>query len=153
MNKAMISWGFIHLQCEHCIYYHKTELGILLVTMHVDDFLTVGSNKDVISDFKSQLQTKWTVSDLGEARFCLGIALEHNQLNQTISLSQTALIDRIITQFSLTSAAPVSTPMETGLHLSHQTHSPSMDAQRQHVSYTLLLACGLPDVSCYRCMP
>jgi hypothetical protein len=78
MNDAMLSWGFKCLKCEHCVYYHRTTLGILLVVVHVDDFLTVGSTKTAISQFKDQLRTKWTISDLGEARFCLGIALDHN---------------------------------------------------------------------------
>lgn len=33
MNDAMLSWGFTHLMCEHCIYYQKTDAGILLVAV------------------------------------------------------------------------------------------------------------------------
>ena len=29
MNKVMISWGFMCLTCESCIYYHKTNSGII----------------------------------------------------------------------------------------------------------------------------
>lgn len=137
MNDAMLAWGFTHLKCEHCIYYCNTPDGILLVAVHVNDFLTVGSTKSAITNFKAELRTKWSVSDLGEARFCLGITLERDWPNRTISLSQTALIDRIITQFGLTTAMPVSTPMETGLHLSRRTHSPSTDAQCELMARTL----------------
>jgi hypothetical protein len=136
MNEAMLAWGFKRLKCEHCIYFRRTDLGILLVAVHVDDFLTVGSTKGAISHFKNQLRTKWSVSDLGNARFCLGIALERDRTHRTISLSQTALIDRIINQFGLKDASPVSTPMETGLHLSRRTHAPSTDAQRELMSRT-----------------
>lgn len=129
MNDAMLSWGFKHLKCEHCIYFRQTEASILLVAVHVDDFLTVGSTKHAITAFKDQLRTKWTVSDLGEARFCLGIALERDRTAHTIKLSQTALIDCIIQQFGLHNAVPVSTPMESGLHLSRKTHTLSTDVQ------------------------
>jgi hypothetical protein len=78
MNDAMISWGFTRLKCEHCIYYRRMTIGILLVAIHIDNFLTVGSSKGVIAHFKDQLRTKWTTSDLGEARFCLGITLERD---------------------------------------------------------------------------
>jgi hypothetical protein len=81
MNDAMLSWGFKRLKCEHCVYYHRTTLGILLVAVHVDDFLTVGSTKVAILQFKDQLCTKWTISDLGEAHFCLGIVLDRNRTN------------------------------------------------------------------------
>jgi hypothetical protein len=78
MNYAMLSWGFQHLKCEHCIYYRRTTTGVLLVAVHVDNFLTVSSARKAISQFKEQLCTKWTVSNLGEAHFCLGIALKRN---------------------------------------------------------------------------
>lgn len=47
-----------------------------------------------------------------------------------------ALIDRIITQFRLKDTTPISTPMETGLHLSRHSHSPSTNAQRNLMSRT-----------------
>jgi hypothetical protein len=131
----MIAWGFKQLKCEHCVYYQKMDAGIL-IAIHVDYFLTVGSTKTAISEFKTQLWTKWTVSDLGEACFCLGIAMDRNCINCTITLSQTALIEHIIDQFGLKDAIPVSTPMETGLHLSHHTHSPSTDAEHDLMSHT-----------------
>jgi hypothetical protein len=131
MNDTMLSWGFTRLKCEHCIYYHKTEQGILLIAIHIDDFLTVGSNKTIIADFKTQLCTKWSISDLGDVCFCLGIAIDRDRTNCTIALSQTVLIDCIVSQFGLTDAVPVLTPMETGLHLSRHTHSPSTNAQRE----------------------
>jgi hypothetical protein len=96
MNDAMLAWGFKRLKCEHCICFRRTDLGILLVAVHIDDFLTVGSTKGAILHFKNQLRTKWSVSDLGNARFCLGIALECDRTHRMISLSQTALIDQII---------------------------------------------------------
>lgn len=78
MNQAMLSWGFTHLECEHYIYYQHTNLGILLVAIHVDNFSTIRSTKAVITNFKSQLRTKWTISNLGKACFCLGIALKYD---------------------------------------------------------------------------
>jgi hypothetical protein len=136
MNQAMLTWGFTRLKCEHCIYYRRTDAGILLVAIHVDDFFTIGSSKSVITDFKSQLRTKWTVSDLGEARFCLGIALERDRSTRTINLSQTALIDRVVKQFGLKDAVPVSTPMEPGLQLSRKHHAPTTSDEKTLMART-----------------
>jgi hypothetical protein len=129
MNQVMLTWGFIRLECKHCIYYCKTDTGTILVTIHIDNFFTVGDRKAVINDFKTQLRTKWTMSDLGAACFCLGIALEWDHTSRTISLSQHALIDKVVKQFSLTEAAPVLTPMEPGLYLSRKQHTPSSDQE------------------------
>lgn len=106
------------------------------MAIHVDDLFTIGSSKAAIIDFKAQLRTKWTVSDLGAAHFCLGIALECDHTTCTISLSQTALINKIVKQFGLSNAIPISTPMEPGLHLSRKDHAPSSDEERDIMAQT-----------------
>jgi hypothetical protein len=136
LNQAMLSWGFTRLKCEHCIYFRHMDAGTLLVAVHVDDFFTIGSTKGIVSAFKDQLRTKRTISDLGEARFCLGIAIERDRVTRTIRLSQCALIDRIVTQFGLKDAAPITTPMEPGLHLSRRLHAPSSDTERDLMART-----------------
>ena len=54
----------------------------------------------------------------------MGIALSCNRKCRTVSLSQTALIDYIITQFSLLDEHPITIPMNPGLRLSHPTTAP-----------------------------
>ena len=65
----------------------------------------------------------WKILDLGGMKFCMGIVIVQDRENHTISLSQTALIDRIITQFRQQDAYPNKTPMDPGLKLRHPTLS------------------------------
>jgi len=65
----------------------------------------------------------WTISNLGDVRFCVGITISCNKDARTVSLSQTALIDRIITQFGQQDAYPFKTPMDPGLKLRRPTLS------------------------------
>ena len=118
LNDAMLSWEFKRLIPDSCIYYRQTSTGTSIAIVHVDDFLLTSSSKEENERLKAQMRTKWTLSDLGEARFCVGIAITHNRNRCTISLSQTALIDKIINQFGQVDANPVSTPMDPGLKLS-----------------------------------
>jgi hypothetical protein len=122
------------LKSEHCIYYRQTDAGILLIAVHVDDFFTVGSSKSIITNFKMQVKTKWQISEIGDAHFCLGIAIARNRVAHTISLLQTALINHVIAQFGLKDAVPVSIPMDPGLHLLHHDHSPCTDADHELMS-------------------
>jgi len=127
MYAALLSWGFKRLECEHCVYFCQDQFGTILTAVHVNDFFNVGSTKQALAHFKTQLRSHWEISDLGDARFCVGIAIERDRTKHTIALSQTALIDQIITQFGLQDAYPVSIPMEPGLHLSCKEHSPMTD--------------------------
>lgn len=118
MNEAMVKWGFTRLLCEYCVYYRKAPSGTIITAVHVDDFLAAGSNTEETSRFKDQMRQRFTISDLGIAKFCLGIKINYSPDSRTVSLSQTALIDRIIKQFGLSDAHPVSTPLEAGTKLS-----------------------------------
>ena len=117
LNDQLIQWGFARLGCEPCIYFHKTATGTTIVAIHVDDFLLISSSTDENDRFKGQLRSTWAISDLGTARFVVGIAVQWNRTQKTVYLSQTALIDKIIQSFGQKDAAPVSIPMEPGLRL------------------------------------
>lgn len=118
MNDAMISWGFTRLSCESCIYYKKTSTGIIICTVHIDDFLSIADSKKENEAFKSKMKELWTISDLGEAKHCVGIAISRNLEEKTVYLSQKALIDKIIQQFGQHNSHPALTPMDPGLKLS-----------------------------------
>jgi hypothetical protein len=113
------------------VYFRQAETGTLLVAVHVDDFLSAADSADENGRFKALLKTKWEIADLGEARFCLGIAIEWDRAGRQVALSQRALIDRIATQFGLADAHPVASPMETGLKLRRPQGPPSSEALEQ----------------------
>jgi len=117
MNEKMLSWGFNRLSCESCVYYRKADTGTVVCAVHVNDFLSIASNKDENERFKNQMHKAWTISDLGNVRFIVGIAVNWDRPNRTVMLSQTALIDKIIAQFGQQNAAPSSLPMDPGLKL------------------------------------
>jgi Reverse transcriptase (RNA-dependent DNA polymerase) len=95
----MINWGFTCLSCESCIYYHKTDSGIIIAAVHVDDYLSIADSKEENEHFKDQMQKVWTISELGTAHFIVGIAVTWDRTTQTVALSQTALINKIVDQF------------------------------------------------------
>ena len=121
----MLSWGFKRLHADPCVYYRVTPLGTVLSAVHVDDFLIVSSSPGASQSFKNELKSLWTISDLGKARFCMGIAISRDRANRLISISQTALIDQVIQQFGQTDANPISTPMDPSVAKSLTRPSPS----------------------------
>jgi hypothetical protein len=144
MNDAMLSWGFTRLACESCIYYRKNASGIVISAVHVDDFLSVADPPSENAAFKAQMKQIWTISDLGEARFCVGIAISRDKEARTVSLSQTALIDRVVTQFGQQDAYPMKTPMDPGLKLRRPSDvAPSDQAELSKYPYRSLVGCLL----------
>jgi hypothetical protein len=99
------------------VYVRVSDGVTNLVAIHVDDMVCAESVRAANESFKSQLRSKWEISDLGDIQFCLGIGIVRDPERRTVTLSQTALIDRLIVQFHQSDAHPAPTPMEAGLRL------------------------------------
>ena len=146
MNEQMLSWGFTRLSCESCIYYRSSDSGTIISAVHVDDFLSIASNKDENERFKNQMRDVWTISDLGAVRFVVGIAVTWDQPNHTVMLSQTALIDKIVSQFGQKNASPAPVPMDPGLKLRRADYKKLTHEELEQISklpYRSLVGCLL----------
>ena len=131
LNECMISWGFQRLMPDYCIYYRNQDGCIIIAVIHVDDFLLVSSLEEENEAFKHQMHTKWELSALGKARLCVGIAIKRDRSTRSIYLSQTALIDKLVTQFGQKDANPATLPMEPGLKLRRPDLSALSEEERQ----------------------
>ena len=156
LHLQMMTWGFQRLECEYCIYFQHTGNDIIIVAIHVNDFFMVSSSRNTLARFRMQLQSVWQISDTGDTHFCVGIALSRDRARRTVSLSQTALIDCIISQFGLSDAHHVSIPMDPGLCLSCLTSNATSKEQhrltrmpyRSLVGSLMYLALGTrPDIA------
>lgn len=127
MHDHLTSVGFARVPSEYCLYHRTTSEGTVITGVHVDDFIAIASSPAAGALFKADLRREWTISDLGEARFCIGIAIERDRAARTVRISQTALIDRVIAQFGMSDAHPAITPMETDCNLSRSKDSPVSD--------------------------
>jgi len=92
-------------------------MGIIIAAIHVDNYLSIVDSKDENECLKDQMKQVWTISELGTVHFLVGIAITWDRTTQTIALSQTALINKIIEQFGQKDAHPVLVPLEPGSKL------------------------------------
>lgn len=144
MNTHMEKLSFTHLPCEYYIYFHKTDLGTIIADVHVDDFIIAVSSTEAATYFKNQIHQEWQISDLGEAHFCIGIAISHDHPSQSIAISQTALIDHIISQFGISDAHPITTPMDPSITLSRNEQMTLLDSDKSSlgvIPYRPLIRC------------
>ena len=116
------------------------------MAIHVDDYLSIASHKEENEHFKDQMWKVWTISELGTVQFVVGIAISWDREHQTVTLSQTALIDKIVSQFGQTDANPLSAPLELGQKLRHIEHA-KLSAEEQMklaaLPYRSLVGCLL----------
>jgi len=81
----------------------------------VGDILIASRDTHAIEDLKKKLAKVFTIKDLGDMKYCLGIEVSCNR--EGIHLSQTSYIHDVLSKFGMTNCKPVQSPMETGLKL------------------------------------
>jgi len=114
-DNAVTGWGFQRMDSDRCMYRRKTETGTVIFAIHVDNIFSITDPPEENANFKALLHSKWEISDLGPAKFTLGIAIERNFDKRSIHLFQTAFIDCLIEHFNLSEAHPTDMPMVQGL--------------------------------------
>ena len=113
------------------MFYTQIKGELLILAAHVDDCTMTGSSGKLITAYKSKLNDKFPLTDLGDISWLLGIKVTHNQAAHTISLSQSSYIDTILSCFSLCDAKSYPTPMVPSASYSkHNTPSSPSDVAR-----------------------
>src|SRR6516165_847482 len=73
ISKYLVSIGFVVGATDSSLYVKKTDLGIVIIVIYVDDLILTGDYDIGIGEVKASLCREFDMKDLGELRFFLGI--------------------------------------------------------------------------------
>ena len=76
---------------EPCVYKKISGGAIVFLVLYVDDILIIGN--DIFKRF--------SMKDLGEAAYILGIRIYRDRSNRLLGLSQSMYIDKVLKRFSV----------------------------------------------------
>jgi len=107
---------------------------------------------DFLNKLKVDLKSNFDIIKLGPAKFLLGIEIERNCNQHTISISQRRYIDEMLDHFGMMDANPSFTPMASKVGLSAGTPAEHEDAKElpyQSLTGSLLYAAmaTCPDIA------
>ena len=91
--------------------YVKTQgnSNLLIVSLYVDDLVLIGSNENMIEDFKRDMMNKYKMSDFGLLHYFLGI--EVSQSEDGVFISQKKYARSLLERFNMKDCKPIDTPM------------------------------------------
>jgi len=69
----LVTIGFRMSDADHSFYVCKSDEGIVVITIYVDDLIVGGDNEKEVEHVKRLLKQKFDMKDLGEFKFFLGI--------------------------------------------------------------------------------
>jgi len=132
-DEVVKGFGFIKNEEEACVYKKVSGSSVVFLILYVDDILLIGNNIPMLETVKTSLKNSFSMKDLGEAAYILGIKIYRDRSRRLIGLSQDTYIDKVLKQFSMEQAKKGFLPMSHGIRLS-KTQCPSTTDERDRLS-------------------
>ena len=98
-DEVIEEFGFVQTYGEACIYKKVSGSNVAFMISYVDDILLIGNDIDLLNSVKSYLNSKFSMKDLGEASYILGIKIYRDRSRRLIGLSQSTYLDKILKKF------------------------------------------------------
>lgn len=115
VDECLLNIGYVKSKIEPCLYIKSVGSSKTIVTLYVDDFFVFSNNKTETNHLKSMLGKNFVLKDLGIVKECLGMSVNFDKENCSVTLSQEKYIDKLLSKFNMTDCKTVNTPMEVNL--------------------------------------
>ncbi|GJT83647.1 retrotransposon protein, putative, ty1-copia subclass [Tanacetum coccineum] len=126
--------------------------NVAFLILYVDDILLMGNNVTMLQEVKSWLCKCFSMKDLGEAAYILGIKIIRDRSKRLIALSQSAYLEKILKKFWMENSKKGYTPMieKPDYRKSQGAKTPSEVQRMQRVPYASAIGSIMYAVRCTR---
>jgi Reverse transcriptase (RNA-dependent DNA polymerase) len=155
-DKEVKKLSFIQCEEEPCIYKKFSGNIVVFLVLYVDDILLIGNSISELNVVKTSLKNIFSLKDLGEAAYILGIKIYRDRSKRLLGLNQSTYIDKVLKWFNMVDSKKGNLPMSHGTHLS-KAQCPSNQKEREAMakrsyasamgSIMYVMLCTRPDVS------
>ena len=108
--------GFQASSLDPCLYITIVEGQCVLLLVYVDDVLIAGSPCELIARTKTDLKTRFEMTDSGKCAFVLGIELLDGA-DGSVTLCQRRYVDDILKRFGMNDCKAVASPVDMSSRL------------------------------------
>ena len=109
--RLLLGLGFQQSLANECIYIRQDKDSIEVISVYVDNFGLFTDSKGGMIKLKGELNKNFQMTELGEMKKILGIRIERDRKQGTLTMSQGHYIDVILARFNMSDMHPVSTPL------------------------------------------
>ena len=109
LSQYLLKEGYVNNSICPCVFMKKkTENGLAIITVYVDDLNLIGTPKELIKT-TNYLKKEFEMKDLGKTRYCLGLQIEYC-LNGVL-IHQSSYTENVLKRFYMKKSHPLSSPM------------------------------------------
>ena len=105
--------GFHPIHADYSVFIHSQNHTIIAI--YVDDILLIGPDMAHIKFTKSKLSQKFSMTDLAQCKYYLGIHVIRDRPNRTIRLSQAGYVEKVLKDFEMWECDSKDSPMEPSI--------------------------------------
>ena len=88
-----------------------------IIVIYVDDLMIFCKTKEHITSIKSLLKEAFSIKDIGDLKYCLGIEIHRDHVDGMIKKNQKAYIKRLPDKFGVENCKDVRTPADSNSKL------------------------------------
>ncbi|KIP03168.1 hypothetical protein PHLGIDRAFT_78019 [Phlebiopsis gigantea 11061_1 CR5-6] len=119
LRQIMLEADLARSEHDHAVFFqHVGEEDVTVVSSHVDDLTLIAPNATEICSLCNKIKSKVEASSSGDLHWLLGMEIRRNLEKRTVSFSQCAYIDQILSRYGFEDIKPLSIPMDPHLQLS-----------------------------------
>ncbi|CAL1361098.1 unnamed protein product [Linum trigynum] len=147
LAEKLQSQGYIASKVDHSLFYKQSGSSYTCILVYVDDLVIGGTDIGEIEHLKSFLHQTFSIKDMGDLKFFMGIEVARSK--KGIHISQRKYTLEILEEADLLNCKPVTTLMDYKLHLSaeHSDPFPNPEAYRRLVGKLIYLTTTRLDIS------
>jgi hypothetical protein len=121
----LLGLGFFASHANSSLFVYHCTHGVLYLLLYVDDMIITGSNQLMLRTLINCLAQEFSMKDLSDLHYFLGIEVIRN--DKGIFLSQAKYALDLLTRADMVDCKPISTPLVVGSHLT-ESGTPHCDA-------------------------
>ena len=92
--------------------------SVAFLVLYVDDILLIGNDVKFLENVKEYLNGQFSMKDLGEVAYILGIRIYRDRSKRLLALSQNTYLEKILKKFNMDNSKRGLLPVIKGVKLS-----------------------------------
>ncbi|XP_057958653.1 uncharacterized mitochondrial protein AtMg00810-like [Malania oleifera] len=147
LSTALLEYGFTQGNSDCSLFIKKSESSFIVLIVYVDDVLLASDSLLEIDLLKNFLHDKFTIKDLGEPKYFLGLEVARSK--KGISICQRKYALDILQDTGVLGAKPATFPMDSNLKLTATDSNLYEDplAYKRMIGILLYLTITRPDLA------
>ncbi|CAL2237084.1 unnamed protein product [Prunus armeniaca] len=127
-DDAVKGYGFSQNEDEPCVYKKNSGSAVIFLVLYVDDILMFGNDIGMLTSMKLWLSKTFSMKDMGNASYILGIKIYRDRSRKLIGLFQSLYVDKVLRRLQMEHFKKGFLPIKRGIQLSKSMSTKTPEA-------------------------